>query len=178
MPILMKPVSAMEKCFMDEAYESKKAISAGTALRGEEFCFEIAYTSDEPGHHPKATFTLAVESPIAEYVTVSKVEQVPVRVPCYRWADDNYLRKEPGMFPDLLAPAKPGTLVFVTYGELKSLLDRTRAFLARNAALSKVPPTPTPTTMGGQGLGPASSTTCNTKSLTPCKPSEGFSILI
>ena len=121
MPILMKPVSAMEKCFMDEAYESKKAISAGTALRGEEFCFEIAYTSDEPGHHPKATFTLAVESPIAEYVTVSKVEQVPVRVPCYRWADDNYLRKEPGMFPDLLAPAKPGTLVFVTYGELKSL---------------------------------------------------------
>ncbi|MBQ4591799.1 MAG: DUF4091 domain-containing protein [Clostridia bacterium] len=121
MPILMKPVSSMEKCFMDEAYESKKAISAGTALRGEEFCFEIAYTSDEPAHHPKATFTLAVESPIAEYVTVSKVEQVPVRVPCYRWADDNYLRKEPGMFPDLLAPAKPGALVFVTYGELKSL---------------------------------------------------------
>ena len=121
MPILMKPVSAMEKCFMDEAFESKKAISCGSALRGEEFCFEIAYTSDEPGHHPKATFTLAVESPIAEYVTVSKVEQVPVRVPCYRWADDNYLRKEPGMFPDLLAPAKPGALVFVTYGELKSL---------------------------------------------------------
>ena len=29
MPILMKPVSAMEKCFMDESFDSKKAISAG-----------------------------------------------------------------------------------------------------------------------------------------------------
>ena len=37
---------------------------------------------------------------------------------------------------------------------------------------------PTPTTMGGQGLGPASSTTLRTKSFTPCTPSEGRSILI
>lgn len=121
MPILMKPISAMEKCFMDESYDSKNAISCGSALRGEEFCFEIAYTSDDPGHHPKAVCSLAVDSPLAEYVTVAKVEQVPVRVPCYRWADDNYLRKEPGMFPDLLIPARPGAPVFVTYGELKSL---------------------------------------------------------
>ncbi|MBQ2277042.1 MAG: hypothetical protein II333_00610, partial [Clostridia bacterium] len=121
MPILMKPVSAMEKCFMDESFDSKNAISCGTALRGEEFCFEIAYTSDEPGHHPKAAVTLAVESPLADYVTVSKVEQVPVRVPCYNWVDDNYLRKEPGLYPDLLIPVKNGGLIQVTYGELKSL---------------------------------------------------------
>lgn len=121
MPILMKPVSAMEKCFMDESFDSKKAISTGTALRGEEFCFEIAYTSDEPGHHPKAVLTLALDSPLADCVTVSKVEQVPVRVPCYNWADDDYLRKEPGLYPDLLLPAAPGAPVFVTYRELKSL---------------------------------------------------------
>lgn len=121
MPILMKPVSAMEKCFMDESFDSKNAISCGTALRGEEFCFEIAYTSDEPGHHPKAAVTLAVESPLTDYVTVSKVEQVPVRVPCYNWVDDNYLRREPGLYPDLLIPVKNGGLIQVTYGELKSL---------------------------------------------------------
>ncbi len=121
MPVLMKPVSAMEKCFMEESIDSKREISVGTALRGEEFCFEVAYTSDEPGHHPKCTLTSAVESPIAEYVTVSTVEQVPVRLPCYTWVDDNYIRKEPGMFPDLLVPLKAGAPVFVTYRELKSL---------------------------------------------------------
>ncbi|MGN1345301.1 MAG: glycoside hydrolase domain-containing protein [Eubacteriales bacterium] len=121
MPILMKPISAMEKCFMDEDYASKAAVTAGTALRGEEFCFEVAYTSDEPGHHPKCTLALAVDSPLAAHVTVSTVEQVPIRMPCYSDADDNYLRKTPGLYPDLLVPVAEGAPIFVTYGELKSL---------------------------------------------------------
>lgn len=121
MSILMKAVSAMEKCFMDESIDSKATITAGSALRGEEFCYEIAYTSDDPGHHPKCALTLVIDSPVKDYLTVSMVEQVPVRVPCYNWADDNYLRKEPGLFPDLLVPMTPDMPVFVTYRELKSL---------------------------------------------------------
>ena len=35
---------------------------------------------------------------------------------------------------------------------------------------------PTPTTMGGQGLGPAWRTASSTKDLTPSAPSAGFSI--
>ncbi len=121
MPILMKAVSAMEKCFMDESIDAKAVLTAGSALRGEEFCYEIAYTSDDPGHHPKCALRLVIDSPVKEYITVSQVEQVPVRVPCYNWADDDYLRKEPGMFPDLLVPMTPDMPVFVTYRELKSL---------------------------------------------------------
>ncbi len=121
MPILMKAVSAMEKCFMDECIDAKSAITTGSALRGEEFCYEIAYTSDEPGHHPKCALRLVIDSPLKDVLTVSQVEQVPVRVPCYNWADDNYLRKEPGIFPDLLVPMTPEMPVFVTYRELKSL---------------------------------------------------------
>lgn len=121
MSILIKAISAMEKCFMDEDFGSKKAIARGEALLGEEFSFEVAYTSDDPGHHPKAVFHLNVVSPLKKWITVRTVEQVPVRLPAYRWADDNYLRKTPGFYPDLLEPLNPKDDVMVTYGELKAL---------------------------------------------------------
>lgn len=126
MSVLMKAISAMEKCFMDDGYDSKAEISHGTALRGEEFCFEAAYTSDDAGCFPKQTYRLAVDSPLADAVTVYKVEQVPVRVPCYPWADDNYIRKTPGLYPDLLSPIADGAEIYVTYGELKSLFVTVR----------------------------------------------------
>lgn len=126
MPVLMKAISAMEKCFMDETFDSKVEISRGAALLGEEFCFEAAYTSDEAGCFPKQTYRLAIESPLADAVTVYKVEQVPVRVPCYPWADDNYIRKTPGLYPDLLSPITNGAEIYVTYGELKSLFVTVR----------------------------------------------------
>ena len=53
---------------------------------------------------------------------------------------------------------------------------RSSARLAQRATLSKLPPTPTPTTIGGQGFGPAFLTVSSTKSLTPCAPSLGRSI--
>ena len=60
MSILIKPISALEKCFMDESIDSKRAVCRGEALLGEEFSFEVAYTSDDPADHPKRTAHLAV----------------------------------------------------------------------------------------------------------------------
>ena len=121
MPICIKAISAMEKCFMDEDIGAKRGITRGEALRGEEFSFEVAYASDDPAHHPKAVRRLNVVSPLKDFITVRAVEQVPVRLPCYRWADDYYLRKTPGFYPDLLAPLNPKNEVLVTCGELKAL---------------------------------------------------------
>ena len=45
--------------------------------------------------------------------------------------------------------------------------------MASSAEPSKPPPMPTPTTMGGQGLGPAPATVLTTKSLTPLGPIGG-----
>ena len=45
-----------------------------------------------------------------------------------------------------------------------------RACFAIIAAFSKVPPTPTPTTIGGQAFGPASLTAVSIASLTPSIP--------
>ena len=44
------------------------------------------------------------------------------------------------------------------------------------AHFSKVPPIPTPTTIGGQAFGPASRTASNIFSFTPSMPSAGFNM--
>ena len=121
MSILLKLVSAMEKCFMDEPFSSKKEKTRSSALLGEEVCFEAAYTSDDPAESPKAWLTLSVSSPLAEFVRVRQVEQIPVRYPAYPSSDDYFLRKTPGLYPDLLRDLAPGNTVFATYGELKAL---------------------------------------------------------
>ena len=43
-----------------------------------------------------------VESPIEQYVHVRQVRHVPVRLAAYEDSGDNYLRKTPGLYPDLL----------------------------------------------------------------------------
>ena len=121
MSLLVKAISSMEKCFMDESIASKPEVSRVTALRGEEASFEIAYTMDDAASTPKYTTTYQVDSPIAQYVTVRQVEQVPVRYPCYPSADDHYVRKTPGLYPDLLNPVDPWDEIFATYGQLKAL---------------------------------------------------------
>ena len=92
---------------MDEPFSSKKEKTRASALLGEEVCFEAAYTSDDPAESPKAWLNLSVSSPLAEFVRVRQVEQIPVRYPAYPSSDDYYLA--------------PGNTVFATYGELKSL---------------------------------------------------------
>lgn len=126
MSVLFKTVSAMEKCFMDEAFDSKKEKTHSSALLGEEACFEAVYTSDNPADMPKGWYNLEVESPLIDHVRVRQVEQVPVRVTTYLGVDDYYLRKTPGLFPDLLGELSPNNTVFVTYGELKAFFITVR----------------------------------------------------
>ncbi len=121
MSILIKAVSSLEKCFMDEDIAAKREIDRGEALLGEEFAFEVAYVSDDPAHFPRKTLRLSVVSPLKDYITVRQIEPVPVRYPAAPGSDDNYLRKTPGLYPDLLAPLNPRGEVFVTCGQLKAL---------------------------------------------------------
>ncbi|MDI3493544.1 MAG: hypothetical protein PWP17_1427 [Desulfomicrobiaceae bacterium] len=59
---------------------------------------------------------------------------------------------------------------------LRSPMGRNSAFLASAGARSKVPPIPTPTMVGGHGLGPASAMVRTTNSLIPFQPCAGFSM--
>ena len=49
MPIILKNIPSVEKCFWDEDIAKKPECNALTALRGEEVHYMIAYTMTEAG---------------------------------------------------------------------------------------------------------------------------------
>lgn len=136
MPILMKNLPSVEKCFWDEDIARKPECTAMTCLRGEEVHFMTAYTSTESQHDPKCVLTL--DSACGLPYSIETVEQVPVRVPCYKNRhDDDYLRTTPGLYPDLLLPVQNGSRVFVPYEELKALYVTVR--VPEDAAAGEYP---------------------------------------
>lgn len=136
MPVFIKAIPASEKCFMDQCIDDKPTLTADTVLRGEEYHFEVAYTTTETGHDPKCQLILDSEGGLP--FTIETVEQVPVRVPCYHnHNDDYYLRKEPGLFPDLLVPIENGARIFAVHKELRALFVTVK--VPENAAAGEYP---------------------------------------
>ncbi len=125
MSIVLKAIPSYEKCFADESIASKPIFTKGTVLGGEDFFFELAYTSENPMHVPKAVMKMEVESPIKELLSFGLVRQVPNMYPALLPAllekDPNYLRTKPGLYPDLLMPVDTEKMVFVPHGELRSM---------------------------------------------------------
>lgn len=122
----LKIISGLEKCFGDQKITDKKQISELSMLSNERLSFQLAYTA-ETALYIRGRFKcdLVMESPIAEHISVEVIEQVPVRLPVYKdQNDDNYLRKEPGLYPDLLLPFaidKKDNFMFVQ-DELRAML--------------------------------------------------------
>ncbi len=149
MPVRIKAIPASEKCFMDQSFDEKPILLSDTVLRGEEYHFEVAYITDDPGHDPKCQLILDYDGGLP--MTIETVEQVPVRVPCYHNAnDDNYLRKEPGLFPDLLCPIEKGARVFAAFNELQALFVTVK--VPEHAAAGEYPITIRFNTNAGQTM--------------------------
>ncbi|MBE7044965.1 MAG: hypothetical protein E7397_05495, partial [Ruminococcaceae bacterium] len=90
--LTLKQFSSLEKVFLKPAPEGVEIFEA-TALCGEEFSYQIAYTISETC---KVPVTLQIESPIAEFITIRLAENVPSELPVYEHDyDDDYLRTEP-----------------------------------------------------------------------------------
>lgn len=102
----MKLLSSLEKVFLDQEPVEKPLSIEG--FRNEIMTFQAAYTLRDPVS--RMYVTIQVDSPIAAYVHVRQVEHVPVRYAAPIDSDDNYLRKEPGLYPDLLREIGPHTL--------------------------------------------------------------------
>lgn len=126
MSVQIKLLSSLEKCFMDESIESKPALTHASVLRGEDLHFTLAYTADGvPGWLLCKYASLVCRSELE--VSFERIEHMPVRFPCYPTRnDDNYLRKVPGLYPDLLIPMETGesvqiphNLLFSIYGTVK-----------------------------------------------------------
>ena len=91
-------ISSLEKVFSDEPLTAPPMTEA-TALRGEHFSVQCA-TYFEGADKLYGDVTVTTDLPCA--VRLYRVGYVPSMLPTYPWADDNFLRKQPGVFPDPL----------------------------------------------------------------------------
>ena len=122
MQLVAKSISSLEKCFLDEKIESKREINSLSALCGETLCFQIAYTNTKSANPNDTLCYVSVDSPIRDLIRISKIESVPVRFATYASCeDDNYLRKAPGLYPDLMIPLSESSELHAPQGHLGSL---------------------------------------------------------
>ncbi len=120
--ILIKNVSSLEKRFSGERLENVPEYNGASALRGERFSYQIAYTCRDMRGDVKKSLYYKVTSGIPAKITVSRVDSVPVRMPMYRIdADDYYISREPGLYPDLLVPVTEKTQLFAFKDEYMCL---------------------------------------------------------
>lgn len=99
--IQLKQVSSLEKV-LPEVTLNAKEITSVTALKGERCAYQVAYRTSKQ----RRIYDVKMESDIAEYVTVSKVNNVPV---CFAISpehldDTNYITHGNAIIPDVLEP--------------------------------------------------------------------------
>lgn len=110
----LKLLSSLEKCFLDETIDSKKEYVKGSCFKNECYQFQVAYTAIDDLEKAVGNSFAKVElvSPIAEHITIRRVEPVAVKQAAYaNRKDDNYLRTEPGLYPDVLLPLFDGNKI-------------------------------------------------------------------
>ena len=102
-----KIISSLEKCFPDQTVLSKATLQTFTMLKNERYSLQVCYDCEEIVNSKQIVY-FSIESPLADAITVYKVKCIPSLMPVYRMQhDDNYLRTQPGLYPDLLEPWQP-----------------------------------------------------------------------
>lgn len=104
MKIILKQLSSLEKVFLNSK-EFPQEYKAASPLKGERFSYQIAYMAEETIMR-KTEVELCIESELEPYISLRKIGYVPSELPVFSDSiDEDYLRTEPGLFPDPLYPA-------------------------------------------------------------------------
>ena len=117
-----KIISSLEKCFHDEALSDHPRLKKASMLRNERYSFQLAMQLQDRTCKDKKEVYLRVKSALAAYLEVKLVREVPSMFPCYGDARRReYLRRTPGLYPDLLEPLAEGREIPLVPGQLRSL---------------------------------------------------------
>ena len=95
----LRTISCMDKIFLDEPLRAREQ-TAFSGFQNECISFQLAFCGDSTDH--LTSVTIKSDNPLNDCVRLRSVHSVPVRLPTLPDADDNYLRKTPGLYPDLL----------------------------------------------------------------------------
>lgn len=91
-------LSSLEKVFCDERPTAEE-IKGFSMLKNERKSFQIAFCSPE-NYNPK----LVLSGDLSTCAKAFLVKDVPVRTACNKKADDYFIKKTQGMYPDYLEP--------------------------------------------------------------------------
>ena len=93
----VKAVSSLEKVFVDSSIDNLVELKQFSMLKNEKKSFQIAFKATK-----NERIAITVESPIDDFLNVSVVKNIQSDFPVMKNADDYYIKKEAGMYPDLL----------------------------------------------------------------------------
>lgn len=91
-------LSSLEKVFADEK-PSAKEFKGFSMLKNERASFQAAFCCKD-----KSSLCVSLSGELAAYSKIYLVKDVPVGTACLNDADDFFLRKTSGMYPDILEP--------------------------------------------------------------------------
>ena len=113
--------SSLEKGFVDQTPADFSPFSSAIMLKNQHLSCQLMLRvpADEKGMR----VTLTLGGSAAPYAKWYNVRQIPVLFPTYGhdFTDDNYLRKTPGLYPDLLEPPHYRGRIQLTSGVLHSV---------------------------------------------------------
>ena len=117
MTVKTKIVSSLEKCFLDNSVDDFNALESEKIFKNQRYYFQFIYES------PKNTNLFVkpnIISDIDEYITLEEVVNIPSDMPVYSHSDEDNLRRDEGLYPDLIRPLKYNGAARCPYGCLKS----------------------------------------------------------
>ncbi len=102
--IKIKAVSSLEKALATDNFYGFDQLRSIKAARGERVSFQVLIKNLYEKKR-KVYANVWVGDEFKKYARVSRVGHVPVRLATYlQRSDDNYISKEPGLYPDVLYP--------------------------------------------------------------------------
>lgn len=105
-----KLLNSLEKVFFEEITNFKEHTS-GSMLKNEIYSFQLAGWGEGRNLEQKMECRIQVESELEPYIQVKQIGYVPSLFPIGRvGADDDYMTKTPGLFPDPLHTVKNGII--------------------------------------------------------------------
>ncbi len=115
-------VTSLEKCFPEQHPDEFETLSELSALVGERISVQLIYRAYGEDCVHRDWGKILVDGFGQSEVTVRTVECIPSLLPCYPGkSDDNFIKTQVGLYPDLLLPLGNENRVPVVVNELRSV---------------------------------------------------------
>ena len=115
-------ISSLEKCFYNDALESKKEVTNFTMFRNERLSFQVAYRAEHLDLNIERWCPVKLGGALAKYAKLRMVTNVLNMYPTYNVSPGGeFINTEPGAYPDMLAPLIYENAVSLPHGQTHAI---------------------------------------------------------